>query len=80
MIWDSTTAPTAAPRTTAAPGAPVQVVPPAMCWAAIVETVDAAMCPMLPSATPATSDRCVRRRRPSSTEIGRSTAAPVTGG
>jgi hypothetical protein len=37
------TAPAAAPRTTAAPGAPVQAVPPAMCWAAMVETVEAAM-------------------------------------
>src|SRR6476469_373059 len=80
MSWDSSTAPIAAPTTAAAPGAPLQVVLPAMCWAAIVDTVDAAMCPVLPSATPATSDQCVRRRSRSRVDGGRSRAAAVIRG
>ena len=60
---ESTVAPMAAPRTTAADGAPAQTVVPARSLATIVATVTAAICPVLPSATPAISDRTVRRRR-----------------
>src|SRR5687768_10892804 len=56
------TAPAAAPRTTAAPGAPLHALDPAMSLAAIVATVAAAIWPVLPSATPATSAQTVRRR------------------
>src|SRR6476661_266661 len=80
MSWDRATAPTAAPSTPAAPGAPLQAVLPAICWAAIVDTVAAAMWPVLPRATPATSERCVRRRNRSRTEGGRSRAGAVTRG
>ena len=77
-------APIAAPMTTVAPGAPLQAVDPEMSWATIVATVTAAMWPVLPRATPATSDQTVRRRSRSSSWAGRSRVvaetAAVTGG
>src|SRR6185503_125738 len=60
---DRRAAPSAAPMTTAAPGAPLQMADPARSLATIVDTVTAAMWPVLPSATPAISDPSDRRRR-----------------
>ena len=62
MSADSSTAPSAAPSTTVAPGAPASVCDPSRSLATIVATVTAAMCPVLPSATPANSAERDRRR------------------
>ena len=80
MSWDSVKAPRAAPRTTVAPGAPLQAVLPVMSRATIVATVTAAMYPVLPRATPATSDQSVRRRRRASSDAGRFRVWTVTAG
>ena len=68
MTCERVTAPSAAPRTTVAPGAPLQAVSPVISWATIVETVTAAMYPVLPRATPATIDHSVRRRSRASSD------------
>ena len=76
------TEPTAAPPTTAAPGAPASVAWPSMSRATIVDTVIAAMCPVLPRATPETSVQRERRRAAASADgdsggIVRTIAAPA---
>ena len=55
-------APTAAPRTTAAPGTPLSAGDRSSSLATIGATVTAAMCPVEPSATPATRTLTVRLR------------------
>src|SRR4051794_2282768 len=62
MSADSRTEPRAAPRTTVAPGAPASACVPSISLATIVATVTAAIWPVLPSATPATSPLRTRRR------------------
>src|SRR5215831_20798091 len=61
----------AAPKTTAAAGAPARLALPVMSLATIVATVIAAMWPVLPRATPPTSVQTVRRRSRSSSDAGR---------
>ena len=70
MIAERTTAPPAAPSTTVAPVTPLQsAVPPRVC-ATIDATVTAAMWPVLPSATPATSVHVLRWRSSSRRAAG----------
>src|SRR6478672_12683935 len=61
MTHDSATAPIAAPKTTVAPGAPESAGEPSSSWPTIDATVDAAMCPVLPSAV--LVNRAIRVRR-----------------
>src|SRR5215213_4725694 len=66
MSHDKVVAPSAAPKTTAAAGVPARLAEPVRSLATIVATVTAAMWPVLPRATPPTSDQTVRRRSRSS--------------
>src|SRR4051794_23983495 len=73
-------APSAAPSTTAAPGAPLRRAEPERSSATIVATVTAAIWPVLPRATPATSEPTVRRRSAARRLTGRSSRATCTAG
>ena len=63
MRIDSSAEPIAEPSTTEAAGKPASAAVPASSPATIVPTVTAAMWPVLPIATPATSVQIVRWRR-----------------
>src|SRR5215210_4820492 len=63
MSHEREVAPRAAPRTTAAAGVPARLADPPRSLATMVATVTAAICPVLPRATPPTRVQTVRRRR-----------------
>src|SRR5215213_6608406 len=62
MTDERPTAPTAAPNTTAAPGAPARAAEPRRSWPTMDATVAAARYPVLPSATLANRAHRVRAR------------------